>query len=240
MKRVHDPDFTFFANFKDLRGGHFIDVGANCGQSALSFAAVQRGLPIVSFEPNASVERFLQLARRLIGTRFNFHLFGIGERDEEMTFFVPRLNRVLLSAEGTFVRDELLEDVTIRRLGGVPEIVTYKFAVRNFDNLNRLGEYQPAFVKIDTQGYELSVLKSMKLTFNKYSPILLIEKASNPDQRIAIGEFLDSMGYEVAFYDDSRNTLSRLRPTRSSNFFALPSLNRLPSGIREIVERCLV
>lgn len=240
FKRVHDPDFAFFANFRDLGPGHFIDVGANCGQSALSFAAVQNDLEIASFEPNQSLERFLHLAQRLIGSRFSFYLFGIGERDDEMDFYVPRLNRVLLSAEGTFVRDELLEDVTIKRLGGVPDVVQYKFAVRNFDKLNRLGQYQPVFVKIDTQGYELSVLQGMRNTLEKHSPILLIEKASNSASRSAIYGWLDAMGYQVAFYDYSRNTVSRSGPTTSSNFYAIPHLDRLRPGVREVVERCLV
>ena len=58
-KRVHEPDFEFFRGRGDGTG-MLLDIGANAGQSALSFRAVNKG-PILSIEPNPGHERDLKM-----------------------------------------------------------------------------------------------------------------------------------------------------------------------------------
>ncbi len=215
-KRVHDPDYLFFANFNELKNGLFVDVGANCGQSAISFAVVNKQMAIMSFEPNRTLEKDLKLVARAIGSRYCYHLFGLGHEDSRRDFFVPRVGRSLRTQEGTFVLEELTDAQD--RIGKDYEIVNLEFDIINFDRLN----LAPTFVKIDVQGFELSVVTGMTTTLEKCRPLLMIENNAQID---AIGQELARMDYELFSYDSAANKLRRPVDRQSRNYFAVP-----PSG----------
>ncbi|MDH4157420.1 MAG: FkbM family methyltransferase [candidate division Zixibacteria bacterium] len=212
-KRVHDSDYLFFANFNELKSGLFVDIGANCGQSALSFAAVNKKMAIMSFEPNKMLEKDLKLVARAIGPRYCYHLFGLGHEDSRRDFFVPRVRRSLRTQEGTFVLDELAR--ARDRIGQDYEIVKLEFDIINFDRLN----LAPTFVKIDVQGFELSVVAGMTATLENCRPLLMIENNSQID---AIGMELARTDYELFSYDSAANKLGRPVDRQSRNYFALP------------------
>src|SRR5689334_9570794 len=61
----HDPDFAAWRRFAG-RDGIFLDVGANVGQSAMSFRIFNRRAPIVSIEPNPLLIGDLRFTQRIV------------------------------------------------------------------------------------------------------------------------------------------------------------------------------
>ncbi len=55
-RRPHERDFAALASFAD-RPGIFLDVGANQGQSAMSFRIFDKAMPILSIEANPAIIR---------------------------------------------------------------------------------------------------------------------------------------------------------------------------------------
>ena len=65
--------------------------------------------------------------------------------------------------------------------------------IKTLDSFN----LEPDFIKIDIQGYEISVLKGASKTLEKFKPTLLIETISaGKDISLDIGKFLAQFGYK--------------------------------------------
>ena len=85
---AHERDFLFFRHFEGS-DRLFVDIGANLGQSALSFRLANRTCPILSFEPNPDMEHALCEVKRLLGDLFNFRMHGLGAATEAKREMAP-------------------------------------------------------------------------------------------------------------------------------------------------------
>jgi FkbM family methyltransferase len=231
-RKVHDPDYEIFANFAELPGV-FVDVGANAGQSALSFAAVNRTMKIVSFEPNKALEVDLKLVQRLLGRRFEYRMCGLGEVEGHLDFFVPRIRRTLLTQEGTFSRAELESEATAARIPHPFVIERLSLDVLAFDDLR----IAPSLVKIDVQGYEEQVISGMMGSISRDHPILMIERCSDDAMFDRIAHRLVDYGYGLFRYESGQNRLLPLPRPSGLNYFAVPitSQNPLAAVARRII-----
>lgn len=228
VKQVHDKDFLFFRNFSHIEKGLFVDIGANCGQSALSFATSNKSMNILSFEPNKSLKSNLDFAKKLLGNRFNYNLIGIGNTSSMRAFYVPRIGRIFLTQEGTFNRDELY---TIQdRIKDPFEIEQFEFEVRDFDSLDLI----PTFVKIDVQGLELDVIEGMRLTIERHHPLIFFENNVNLE---TIEEILNEFHYTIYLYDHLSNKLHKKSTTTSLNWIAIPDAKWVDKTIGAISAR---
>src|SRR3954452_12161306 len=98
-RRPHEPDFEFYRDVQPAGPGKiFLDVGANTGISALCFRMYDKLTPIVSIEPNATLEPDLKLVSRLIHG-FEYHLVAAGSERGKLTLHTPRYRGTPLSGE---------------------------------------------------------------------------------------------------------------------------------------------
>lgn len=207
LKRPHDPDYGVFGLFRD-HAGVFLDVGANAGMSALSFRVFNRTSPIVSIEPNPFHERDLRFAGRL-AKPFSYRMWAAGSDDGTMTLHVPIYRKVPLTTEASLLRDEVADSVNLRaRLGSRLdssdfEIVSCEVPVRRLDSL----AVDPAFIKLDVQGFEHEALLGLEQTIIRTRPVLLIE---TPRSRVR--ELLGALSYEPQTYLPSEHRLVPERP----------------------------
>lgn len=140
------------------KNGVFIDVGANIGAISIAVAKKRPDLNIFAFEASPQVYSYLKENKEQNDchnlTIYNLAIHDIG--GVELPFFSPKE----LNGKGSFApvfTDEAVMVTTI-----------------TLDDFFTKEKLTPHFIKIDVEGYELSVLRSMKLflTDNAECPIL--------------------------------------------------------------------
>lgn len=137
----------------------FVDVGANVGNHTL-FAATL-GARVFSFEPYETVSR--KLERKIADNRLaNVRLekVALGERNEEALFTPPPVHN---TGTGSFVTGD--------RNG-----TTLRLPIRVGDEmLAACGAERVDFIKIDTEGFEKSVLRGLRETLKRHRPVVFFE-----------------------------------------------------------------
>jgi len=216
LRRPHDPDFAAFALFRD-RDGLFLDIGANAGQSALSFRLFNDA-PILSLEPNPEHEADLRLLRRVL-SGFDYLPIAASDQTGVATLHVPTFRGATITGEGTLVApDSPASFWASQNLApGHRELATtsYQVPARRLDEL----ALKPAFVKIDVEGFELPVIRGLTETLQRTRPIVLVERSQDfPDVRA----LLESLGYEARRFDSHNRCWHSYTDDDGSNAYFLP------------------
>jgi FkbM family methyltransferase len=194
-RRPHESDFEFYRYAPPAPSGSvFLDVGANTGNSALSFRIYDKRTPIVSIEPNRALERDLKLVRRLI-RGFDYRLVGAGDDHGEFTLYTPTYRGTPLSGYASLKRPEPGDVWWLRQNAPDVEpsdvsVVEQRVEVVPLDELRLV----PAHVKIDVEGAELRVLRGLRRTIEEYVPTILIERSEGFEELRAW--LRDVRGYE--------------------------------------------
>ena len=225
FKRLPDQDLECLGVLKDLQRPVLVDVGGNYGQSSVAMAALLPKAVVHCFEPNLALKPYLNMTRRLLGSRFHYYPVGLGVEEVSLKFFVPRLNAVLLAGEGTFRRDELGEKVTLDRIGKLP-VEEFQFDVKAFDAVFVQEPLRPDFVKIDTQGFEYEVLAGMHITMRSCEPVFMLENCANASEDSRIAGLVDDWGYTKLVWDRRRKRFAEPGTVVSENYFLLPDGKR--------------
>ncbi len=217
-KRVHEPDFEFFRGRGDGTG-MLLDIGANAGQSALSFRVVNKG-PILSIEPNPGHERDLKLVARIIKD-FEYRMFAVGAEPGRATLFVPIYGRIELTGEASLLADDAargfwVESHTADNASEL-ELREIDVEVVRIDDLG----LAPAWVKIDVEGAEMQALRGMEQTIAKHRPVLMIEGSDT-----SYGElrpWLAERGFQPHGYDAATGKLFEKGDIPTLNIFFVHS-----------------
>lgn len=214
-RRPHDADFAAFARSPSI--GLFLDVGANAGMSALSFRIYNRRMPILSVEANPHHEPELRFLKRWLRA-FDYRIVAAGEAAGTLRLHVPLFRGVPLTGEASVLEDRR-QDLTwwARKHLGRGDAGTFEFedvavpAVR-LDDLN----LDPSIVKIDVEGFELSVLRGLEHTISRCRPVLLLEAPADID---AVSSYLAKWGYHPHLFDSATRTLAPYDRTSTNVFF---------------------
>lgn len=218
--RPHEQDFFAFSSLP--KEGLFVDIGANRGQSALSFAIMQKNWRIVSFEANSTLESSLSLVRKILGPRFDYHLVGIDTQNTTLPIYVPKVNGIEHTGEGSFHLEQL-DNPRLRALYGDHfDIVQRQIRTSTFDEWN----ITPDIVKIDVQGHEVRVLEALRKTIATNYPVLLMER--NADIQKEVDSFLKEFGYDRFFFHPQTRRLDH-RPCSAGggNFFSIHQRSKI-------------
>lgn len=206
----HEQDFRLFAAFRDLKGP-IIDVGANGGQSIISFSAFMPKSVILSFEPNPDLHSELRFVQRwLKSAPAELIPYALGEADGQAVLEIPQ--------EGSLPIDARASMATANTEGASQITVD----VRRFDGLvlDILGDYgAPEIVKVDVEGFEAPVMRGMTEMLGNAQPLVLFERSDSLED---VSGTLLPLGYELFTYNADRNRLEPFDPsTTRINVFAL-------------------
>lgn len=186
-------------------GQTVIDVGANMGFTTLVLARLVGAEGRVhSFEPGASMfSRLQDLVRQNKLEQVELHQVGCGSRQERLTLKIPSSsgNASLRLPEDMSAEIKRTETVTIEPLD------------------DHLGSHlsQLHFIKIDTEGFEIDVLRGAERTIAKFHPVICIElSAEYRDSSAASIEWLLARNYMFPVVPD----LDQCR--NGDNFIAIP------------------
>lgn len=172
---VHEEEFHFLGMIRTAK--QFVDIGANCGQSIVSYRALNPDTPIVSFEPNPICFRVLCAnGGQLPGVRA--YPFGLSDSNGFMELYTPVIDRLLMTPYATTDRELyrtgrgaewLTENDHGRRTAIYPE----RLAFQQGDSF----DLTPSILKIDVEGAELRVLHGMVRTILQHRPIIMTENS---------------------------------------------------------------
>lgn len=134
-----------------------IDVGANRGQFSLISRMVKSGLPIVAFEPIPTEAEIVRKA--LSGKNVQLHQVALGEKAGEAEIHLSR------SADSSSLLP--IGEMQRKLFRDTDEIGTLKVPVKRLDDFKSEWEkHSRILLKIDVQGFELSVLKGATETLS--------------------------------------------------------------------------
>jgi len=173
-----------------------IDVGANVGIYSFEFS--KHFKYVYSYEPNLFIFKRLRKLKKKNILAFNF---GLGDQNETQKLIFPKF----IYGLGTFNK--------IPQKHKIRDYSTIESMIRKFDdfNIKDIG-----IIKIDTEGFELKVLKGMIQSIEKYRPNIIIEvdKVSLPKIR----NQLEPLNYKFYIY---KNKLVFNNANETSNIVAL-------------------
>jgi FkbM family methyltransferase len=222
--RPHEPDFAAFRRFPH-RTGLFLDIGANSGESVLSFRLFNPTAPILSIEPNRCHEPDLKFLKRWV-RNFDYLLCAAGDRSGSATLYVPVYRDLPLSGEASFYREQALDSYWMREqigadAGSAVRLMEVPVEVKRLDDL----ALTPDFIKIDVQGFEAKVVAGLQRTIAESQPVLLIERSGCDD---ALHAQLADLGYAAFVYRPNMAGFLPYRNQAAQNLFFFPEHTSAP------------
>jgi FkbM family methyltransferase len=216
QRTPHEQDFAIF---RRMAGPEevFVDLGANIGNSVVSFRLFNPRAPIVSFEPGFWLEPALRYLRDH-DPAMTYHLVGLGERAARVPFYIPSLDRrpdfYLASMVWTRFEEPRLTHVK-ELMGATPGQV---FAVCEVEvEVARLDDFAlaPTIIKVDVEDWEPEALHGARATVAAHRPLVLVEGAN---RRPEIVTFFREQRYHFCVRSVDRLEIAA-GPTEASNGF---------------------
>ncbi len=181
-----------------------IDIGANTGDLTVPMAiAADAGSLVLALDPNPQVFSILEANAALNQTKGKIVPlpFAATENDSEFYF---------ASSEASFSNGALVNEIEDKSHGN--HKLKQKVKGVNLENYLVLNyaEWIPkiSFVKVDTEGHDLSVLKTLSTIIAQYKPIVVAEVFPTLTQEERKEMFLFFKGYQYHIYDISHFDLN--------------------------------
>ncbi|MHA6204598.1 FkbM family methyltransferase [Dyella soli] len=214
----HETDFYFFRNLT-IQNPVVVDVGANAGQSVVSFMCTCNPGRVVSFEPNPRYAAALEHLKTHLMTEglFEYHLMGCGSSSGRLDLVIPYVDGEPYFQEASLSVSHFEISWVKERLqsyGRELSFQTLQIAIAPMDTFN----LRPSVCKIDAEGWELDVLQGMADTIQASPPIFLIE--NNDYTRVTA--FLTERGYTAYEYRAASNSLVPLSQATTNTFYLRP------------------
>ncbi|MBK9735028.1 MAG: FkbM family methyltransferase [Saprospiraceae bacterium] len=197
-KEISEHHVKFFEKFIQ-QGDVVIDIGANIGQMTIPMAVAAGSSGICfAFDPNPLVFRILDINASLNPDLTNIKAFNYAITSEAAEFYYH-------SSEASFNNGGISELPTSRHgkyvlPNKIKGIKLEDFLSTHYpDALQRI-----KLIKIDTEGYDKEIAKSIVDILKKYRPVLISEcfgKLSDAD-KFDYFDFLSDLGYSLYFFDD--------------------------------------
>jgi len=231
-RKVSQEMVDFFKRFIK-KGDLVIDIGANIGDTTvpMALAAGSTGITL-GFDPNPYVFKILEINASLNKEKQNIVPFpyAITVKDEdfyyvssEASFSNGAISSTKTSVHGKFIFPEKIKGVNLLKL-----------LEREYSgNLNKI-----SFIKIDAEGYDKEIVKSISGLIDKYKPAIVAESFgdSTPGEKAELYNVIDQHGYEIFYFEDFDNNTRTIKLENSHeitrwkktiNIYAVPAAKNL-------------
>lgn len=188
----------FFRQFIK-EGDLAIDIGANIGDTTVPLALCTgtSGLTL-AFDPNPYVFKILRKNATLNADKVNIVPLPYAISTEENDFF-------FISSEASFGNG----GISATKESSHGKFV-YPEKIKGVNLSNFLKKEYPqwlksfSFVKIDTEGYDKEILKSISDLISTYKPVIIAESfgKSTDAEKIELYETIEHYGYDIFYFED--------------------------------------
>lgn len=197
-KIISKENIEFFKKFVS-EGDFAIDIGSNIGHMTIQMAIATgtKGLTI-GFDPNPYVYEVLTENIKLNPDKTNIAAFNFAITDRNEDFFYN-------SSEASFNNGGISINKENRHgkfsLKTKVKGVNLESFLENeyFDFISKL-----KLIKIDTEGYDKEIIKSIANLLKKYKPTVITEcfGKNKPEERFEQFDLLKSLGYSLYYFSD--------------------------------------
>ena len=209
-KVISKDNINFFKKFLS-EGDMAIDIGANIGHMTVPMSLVTgiKGLTI-GFDPNPYVFEILLENTRLNPEKTHIAVYNLAITDREDEFYYNSseasfnnggISKQKDNKHGKFSLNTKVKGVNLET-----------FLEKEYPEfINRL-----KLIKIDTEGYDKEIIKSISNLLTRYKPVVITEcfKKNNREERFEQFELLKSIGYSLYYFSDFNST-SEVNPIRA-------------------------
>jgi FkbM family methyltransferase len=170
-------------------GDSVVEVGGHIGYISLYFKWLVKSGRVYVFEPGANN---LPYIRRNVLAR-DIHLIekAAGDRNGHEAFFMESLT----GQNNSFIRNfDGLKSTASNAFVGNPTLTEVTVEMVRLDDFVNVQAIMPKLIKIDVEGFELSVLKGMTETIRRYLPKIMVEVQANEE---GVFNLLRTAGYTL-------------------------------------------
>jgi FkbM family methyltransferase len=197
-KEISINNIDFFKKFLS-EGDLAIDIGTNIGHMTIPMSIVTglKGLTI-GFDPNPFVFEILSENIKLNPDKTNIEAYNyaISDHDDEFYYHSSEasfnnggISKDKESKHGKFALSTKIKGVNLEG-----------FLEKNYPEfINKL-----KLVKIDTEGYDKEIIRSISKLLSKYKPFVITEcfNDNTPEERFEQFDLLDRLGYSLFYFSD--------------------------------------
>jgi FkbM family methyltransferase len=181
------------------KGDLVIDIGANIGDTAtpMGLAAGISGITL-AFDPNPHVFKILKINASLNNDKLRIVPlpYAISDKEEEYYYISSEasfanggISATKKSRHGKFIYPEKIKGINLTQ-----------FLEQNYrEKLDKL-----SFIKIDTEGYDKEIIKSISDLIDEYKPVIVAEsmKHNTPAEKEELYRVIKQHGYEIFYFED--------------------------------------
>lgn len=224
---INQEMVDFFKQFIK-KGDLVIDIGANIGDTTvpIALAAGSSGVTL-GFEPNPYVFKILEKNAALNKEKQNIVPlpYAITVKEEEFYYISSEasfsnggISPTKKSTHGKFIYPDKIKGVNLQTL----------LEQRYSDKIKNL-----SFIKIDTEGYDKEIIKSISNLIDIYKPVIVAEsfKHHTSDEKMELYDVIEKHNYEIYYFEDfkinariikleKRNDINNWKNT--INIYAIP------------------
>lgn len=196
--KLDQATVDFFRKYID-QGDMVIDIGTNTGDTTvpMAMAAGSSGLTL-GFDPNPVVFKILEINSGLNRDKTNIIPYCLAVTVEDDEFF-------FVSSEASFSNGGVSK-TSKTPLGRFiyPEKVR-GMNLESFLNANH-GSRLPrlSFIKVDAEGYDREIIKSISSVIEKYRPVLVTESFGDntAEEKLGLFDVIHRHGYRIHWFSD--------------------------------------
>lgn len=209
-KEITSSNVNFYKKLS-REGGFIVDIGAHTGDTTvpMALAVGKKGL-VLGLEPNKYVFEILRKNSDLNKDKTHIIPLCFAATDEEGTF-------TFNYSDASFCNGGYLDQIEYKNHRHNFELKVKgrnleKYLIENHsDDLPRLD-----LIKIDAEGYDKEILKTMPNIIKKYQPNLMIEcyKRLSDEERNELFDIVDGYGYDLFYLENFEDEGEQIRIER--------------------------
>jgi len=216
---IEKDQFNFLNQINQKYKNLFIlNIGSNHNQNCRIMLKISCDFKIINFEPNT-----LKLNNNEFKKYKNIKNknFGALDRNIKKKLYTPYYKNFALDSLSSLSKENIKSYLKEHNLN--IEKITFRSKLCKFVELDKFN-YKVFFLKVDTEGSEIDVLKGLNKTIKKYNPIILIENNSykndkNLSQLKIVQEFLEKFKYKKFYYEKNCFKLYKKNLKKRDLFF---------------------